>query len=321
MTALRTSFLLALAACGDVASSPPAAPQWTVDDTTTSGALLGIWGSAPDDIWAVGGGASEAIALHGDGTTWRSVPIDAPGTLFSVYGFGDRDVYAVGEHGLIVHYDGDRWTRVESGTTSSLYGLWGASGDDVWIVGGDIGGAGSALVLRGNARGFVPVTDLPGDIPAALFKVHGFAADNVMLVGDDTVLRWNGATWSRDTVPMQGPLYGVSGRAANDFYAVGGSDEGEILHSNGTEWTEMFDLPIGVGLRGVFAAPDGLTIAVGALGLAFEIDASSTITQAVLPDLGSATFLHGVWGDGEGTIYVAGSDYPHATNGLILRRE
>lgn len=141
--------------------------------------------------------------------------------MFSVYGFSGSDVYAVGDAGLILHYDGAAWTRIESGTTQPLFGLWGASGDDVWIVGGNIAGAaGSAVVLRGNARGFAPV-QLPAElVPNALFKVHGFSAADVIMVGSDGVVRWDGAAWSRDAMPATAPLFSTWGRNANDYYAV-----------------------------------------------------------------------------------------------------
>jgi hypothetical protein len=317
-----SSILVALAACGEVTSPQDDQPQWSIDHET-DGALLGVWGTGPTDVWAVGGQTGRALVLHGNGKTWTPVEVDARATLFTAYGFTGTDVYAVGESGTIIHYDGNTWTRMESGTTQPLFGLWGATADDVWIVGGDVSGApGSAVVLRGNRHGFTRVQDVPaGMMPRTLFKVHGFATDNVIMVGNDGVLRWDGAVWSRDEVPMVVPLFSTWGRDASDYYAVGGIDAGEILHSDGTQWRLAFELPIGAALRGVFATANEPTIAVGASSLVFEIDEQSTIAQAMLPELGTASFLHTVWGDGAGTIYVAGSNYPQVTKGLILRRD
>lgn len=322
---LRASILIAVAvaACGGVTTAPDDPPAWTIDHATRAGALLGVWGTGADDVWAVGGEPAQALVLHNDGTTWTRTGVAAAGILFSVYGFARTDVYAVGEGGLILHYDGAAWARIDSGTTRPLFGLWGASGDDVWIVGGDVqGGAGSAVVLRGNARGFAPVQSIPADLlPNALFKVHGFSADNVMMVGSTGVVRCSAGAWSRDAVPTTAPLFSTWGRSASDYFAVGGLDAAEILHSDGTHWTQMFELLTGVGLSGVFAAADEPAIAVGANAHVFEIDGASAIVEPVLPDLGAATLLHAVWGDGAGTTYVAGSDYPLATTGVILRRQ
>ena len=323
MTRASILIAIAVAGCGRVTAAPDDPPSWSIDHATHAGALLGVWGTGPDDVWAVGGEPAHALVVHGDGTTWTGVGVNAGGILFSVYGFARTDVYAVGEAGLILHYDGAAWSRIDSGTTQPLFGLWGASGDDVWIVGGDTtGSAGSAVVLRGNAHGFAPVQGIPAELmPNALFKVHGFAADNVMMVGNNGVVRWTAGAWSRDAVPTAAPLFSTWGRSASDYFAVGGFAAGEILHSDGAHWTQMFELQTGVGLSGVFATEGEPAIAVGANAHVFEIDGASAIAEAVLPDLGAATLLHAVWGDGAGTTYVAGSDYPLATTGVILRRQ
>src|ERR1051325_5066887 len=172
---LRAAMLATLAACGGVTPAPDHHVTWSVDHQIQDGALLGVWGTGPEDVWAVGGQAGRSIIVHGDGSSWTPAQVNAPAILFSVYGFARTDVYAVGEGGLVLHFDGVAWTRIESGTTSPLFGVWGASGDDVWIVGGT---ADAAIMLRGNQHGFTPVLDLPsGLMPNALFKVHGFAAD------------------------------------------------------------------------------------------------------------------------------------------------
>ena len=80
--------------------------------------LNGIWGSGPDDVWAVGGewvdDVTHLVAIfHWDGTSWTQV-LDlkqAPaGTeeLLHVWGSGPSDVWAVGLSGTILHWDGGR---------------------------------------------------------------------------------------------------------------------------------------------------------------------------------------------------------------------
>jgi photosystem II stability/assembly factor-like uncharacterized protein len=319
-------WMLAAASLSACSSTPPAgtAATWTIDQTTTDGAVLGVWGSRPDDVWAVGGQSDRSLVLHGDGSTWTPIEVSTDALLYSVYGFSDSDVYAVGEHGLILHYDGITWQRVESGTTMTLFGLWGASGDDVWIVGGDISNPpGSAVVRRGAVDSFSPI-DLPTDLaPNVLFKAHGFAADQVMMVGaDGAVLRWNGTQWSRDAVPTIEPLRSTWGRGDQDVYAVGGSDMGEVLHFDGWTWSQAAQLLTGEGLNGVFTSSNGPTIAVGPQDV-FELELDGALHQAALPPLAPESVLHGVWGDDVGTTYVVGGTlyaYPGAMTGTILTR-
>ena len=297
---------------------------WSVDETTSDGAILGVWGTGPHDVWAVGGQANRSLVLHGDGESWRPVEVSTGAMLISTYGFTSSDVYAVGEHGLIIHWDGASWTQVASGTNQTLFGLWGASGDDVWIVGGDLAGApGSAVVLRGSRGVFGPVA-MPSELtPSVLFKAHGYGPDDVMMVGaGGTVLHWNGTTWSRDPMPTDQPLLSTWGSGSEDVYAVGGSSSAVILHSDGEQWSELANLPIGEGLSGVFTSSTGPTVAVGPHDL-FEIDGAGSLTEPALPALATGTALHGVWGDSHGTTYAVGGTldaYPRAMTGTILRK-
>lgn len=312
------------AACGGVEPAVDSDVAWKLDHATTDGVLLGVWGSSPTDVWAVGGQVDRSLVLHGDGTSWRPFEVPSGSLLYTVYGFSDADVYAVGERGLILHYDGTAWTRVASNTALPLFGLWGASGDDVWIVGGDIfGPSGSAVVLRGT-RGVFEVVDLPEALtPNVLFKVHGTASDDIMMVGaGGTVLRSNGTEWRRDPVPTREPLFSTWGRDADDVYAVGGSGAGEVLHFDGTQWSEVIALPTGQGLRSVFTSTDGPAVAVGP-NFIFDIGRDGSVVQAQLPELDPDPVLHGVWGDQNGTTYATGGDlysYPRSMSGVILSR-
>jgi hypothetical protein len=310
------------AACG-VTPAVEGDAAWTLDHATPDGAMLGVWGSSPTDVWAVGGQVDRSLVLHSDGTSWTPIDVSSRSLLYNVYGFSASDVYAVGEAGLILHYDGTTWQRIESGTTVPLFGLWGASGEDVWIVGGDRSGpVGSAVVLRGTRGSFHRVALPEALAPNVLFKVHGVASDDLMIVGSGgTVLRSNGTEWHRDPVPTAEPLFSTWGRDGDDVYAVGGTGLGEILHFDGQQWTQL-ELPIGQGLTGVFTSPDGPTIAVGPQSI-LELGRDGSLVQAKLPAMETGPFLHGVWGDGAGTTYAVGGDlpvYPNPMTGEILTR-
>jgi len=301
------------------------APSWSFDLSTDDGVLLGVWGSSPEDVWVVGGQVDRAVVLHGDGVSWRAVDVGARSLLNNVYGFSANDIYAVGEQGLILHFDGISWQQIDAGTDLTLNGVWGMSGDDVWIVGGRAGATGSAVVLRGSHGVFHPV-ELPAELAmSAVFKVHGFATDDVVMVGSEGVLRWDGLAWRRDAVPVTAPLFSTWGRGGDDVYAVGGQQVGEILHFDGTGWREVAQIESGQGLSGVFTSDDGMTYAVGANGMVLELDAMGSVRPATLPELAMpAPLLHAVWGDNAGTTYTVGGsfrDYPRPMSGVILRRQ
>ncbi len=314
---------LVLAACGDSAPRPA---TWAVDHAEQKGVLLSVWGANAHDIWAAGGQADSGLVLHGDGQSWTPVATGANSLLWWIYGFGPSDVYAVGEHGLILHYDGVTWQRVESGTDKTLYGLWGSSGDDVWIVGGDPWGKpGSGVILRGSGLSFKPVADVPTEfVPHAYFKVYGTSKHAVIVVGrDGTVLRWDGA-WKRDAVPTTSPIISLWSRGENDLYAVGGATQGEVLHFDGQQWSEVGGIGSGAELYGVFTAPGQPVYAVGAQSRILELTPGSNAMAMAAPGMASSSVLHSVWGDENGTVYAVGGNllsYPSSMTGTILRRQ
>lgn len=120
------------------------------DDMT----LYGVWGNAPDDVYAVGGRAlpagNQGFIAHYDGTAWRRLEGDGipDEVLFKVWGAGAGDVWAVGTGGALTHFDGATWTPHAAPTEASLIAVWGAASDEVYAVGG-APGAGEILRYDG----------------------------------------------------------------------------------------------------------------------------------------------------------------------------
>jgi hypothetical protein len=93
-----------------------------------------VWGSSASDVFVVGSGRTGVVILHYDGVNQGSGYVDnSYGSLRSVWGSGEDDVFAVG--GTILHYDGVTWSAM-SNPSVQLYGVWGSSGSDVFAVGG-----------------------------------------------------------------------------------------------------------------------------------------------------------------------------------------
>jgi hypothetical protein len=114
-------------------------------ETNTDQPLWGVWGSASDDIWMVGGevGGLTPTVLNTDGVLVQSYllgtqinPRQAT-ALFAVGGVDGR-VFAVGENGLIVEWTGEAWIYSATGADADqdFFALGAASRDDVVAVGG-----------------------------------------------------------------------------------------------------------------------------------------------------------------------------------------
>jgi hypothetical protein len=82
--------------------------DWTKQKVPQLSAIpTGVWASGPTDVYVVTGGDFFATGdiIHSDGSgTWTVERQGAPPALFSIWGNGPDDIYAVGADGTILHY-------------------------------------------------------------------------------------------------------------------------------------------------------------------------------------------------------------------------
>jgi hypothetical protein len=116
--------------------------SWQADTTPNVAALTGVWGSAPNDVWAVG----QQTAMHWDGSTWSEKPVSTMGFTFrGVWGRSSQEVWAVGDAGTIFEWNGSVWTAQSVPGKPGLIGV-GGNADAVWAVGVD------GAILRHDVR-------------------------------------------------------------------------------------------------------------------------------------------------------------------------
>lgn len=100
------------------------------------GDLFKVWGASADAIFIVGAGG---LALHYDGSEWRSEDTGVPDTLFTVAGRSATDVWAIGGLGntRLIRWNGAAWSQVgvPEYTPGQAPGLWTAPGHPVYIAG------------------------------------------------------------------------------------------------------------------------------------------------------------------------------------------
>lgn len=200
---------------------------------------------APGDAWIVGYssflGSPQTLAERWDGSSWSVVPspVISGGSEFdAVAALNANDAWAVGTRAgglpefqatsvtLTAHWDGSTWTAVPSPNISNrshrLEDVAVIASNDVWAV--------------GYYRNWTE-----------LYKT--------------LILHWNGSSWSitpSPNFPGENFLYGVSGTATNDVWAVGEAWDGVtskqiFLHWNGSSWSQV-------------TGPGGPTACVGCTG-------------------------------------------------------
>jgi hypothetical protein len=199
------------------------------DDWMSTG-LRDIWGTAPDNVYAVGG---KGLIVHYDGTVWTQVESGTTAYLTAIWGSGADDIYAVGNGGTVLHFDGATWSRMTSGSKGDLNDVWGSSPSDVYVV-GETTSEKSHVILHGDGVEWTEVHSGEG----ALLGIQGLAHDDIFAVGglrndDDSVrgvaLHFGGDAWRPIDIEIDEFLWDVAITASGeDYYFVG--PDNTIVH-------------------------------------------------------------------------------------------
>jgi photosystem II stability/assembly factor-like uncharacterized protein len=295
---------------------------------------LNLWGSGPDDVYAVGQGlGKQPLLAHsrdgGNSWTAESLPCTSvcPTTLTGVWGSSASDVYAVGYSDTIAHSNGDGWTLLQIGATAAtqpvLVTAWGSGASNVYIV-----GAHGTIEHSSDGMSFTSTTATMG---VDLQSLWG-SGDTLFAVGDaDTVVRSNdgGQTFkvTQTLTPATSGLKNVWGRAIDDVFAVGcngtsGSSgdcagDGFIQHFDGSSWTTIYAVPGPTGLYGDWGSGAGELYAVGqSCTILHSIDGGQTWRSQSCSR--SDVVLSAVWGNGS-VVYAFGNAGTNAVMPVLLR--
>ncbi len=310
-------------ACTSEPVAEPSAVWSEAFDASKVGALSGVWGVAPDDVWTVGGTTNQGQIHHFDGTSWSPVAVpDGTPLLSWVYGFATDDVWVVGTKGVALHWDGKAWAKVDTGTTADLWGVWGPNKDDLWAVGGTVGAGVPVILRKQGGAAFQALTLDPAENTrdaTAIFKVWGIDG-LVFAVGEGgLVLQWSGTAWKAVSAGAKAnddfvSLWGTSG---SHIVAVGGRAQARVATWDGSQWTTV--APAGTpGLNAVYMTTPGTAVVGGILGVAGAFDVGKAAFSQ--EETGVSETVHGIWCDGAGTCYAVGGVFSEPQRGLALAR-
>ncbi|MFO0556106.1 MAG: hypothetical protein U0271_47455 [Polyangiaceae bacterium] len=198
--------------------------------SNTTEHLWGVWGAAPDDLYAVGGsGRAEAqpTVLHFDGSNWSVVtlpPLSKANVhgLFKVWGTASDNVYVVGQRGTVLHFDGSSWTELLVGASDDLISIWGVDANHVYAVGGRSNG----IIARFDGtewrtQSLAPLPALNGVFVREPGVVHVVGITGTIASVDGATLEvrtdesWSTALDLHATFASGGELYAVGGSLAS----------------------------------------------------------------------------------------------------------
>ena len=250
--------------------------------------LLGVWGSGPTDVFAVG---ADGTVLHYDGETWSLQNSGTSETLYSVWGSGPANVFAVGAGGTLLHYDGRAWSAQASGMSDYLYSVWGSGPADVFVVGSGgtvlhFDGQSWSALNTGNARW--------------LSAVWGSGPRDVFAVGiEGTTVHYDGQEWSLWPSDDTAGCRSVWGSGPNQVFTMGPA--GTMLHYDGETWSAQRS-GTSEALSSVRGSGPSDVFAVGSNGAVVHFDGRAWSAQRS----STSEHLNGVWGSGPTDVFAVG---------------
>jgi len=213
------------------------AGKWTgITTKPTKNDLYGVWGSSATDVWAVG---DYGAAARFDGKAWAAVSIKLSTDLRAVWGTGASDVWAAGAGGEVFRFDGKAWAKAAAPVKQDLLGLRGSAGKMHAV-----GKRGAVAVHDGKA--WKAASSLVTD--KRLYGLWGSGPTDEA----GTVLRFNGASWSKMMSNSTAYLFRVWGSSSGNVFVVGSKGVATTsasvpaaLHFNGSTWAAL-PLPKGI---------------------------------------------------------------------------
>lgn len=168
--------------------------------------VFGLWGAAPDDLWAVGGnagGGGGGFVWRFDGTTWTAetgLPADVStqGTCFKVNGVSANDVWISGTDGMTLHWDGTQLSPVPIPAAqqdqASLFSI--ACSAQLCVT---VGGAFDGVLYENAGSGWKSAIQPGGPV----FTGVAVSGTDAVAVGQaGAILRRGDSGWATDGKPV-----------------------------------------------------------------------------------------------------------------------
>jgi len=198
--------------------------------TPRTGTIFGLWGTGPDDVWAVGdGGTAGAIVWHYDGASWTepALPADVARTVFKVHGQRADDVWMSCADGSALHWNGSVIERELTGVTAPLFSIV-TTPQSVVVAGGF---PGEGMIVERTTQWASPV-------PAVPARWRGLAAgegETVYVVGEGGLVakRAQGAWAIVDQRLTQENFHAAWVDEVGGLWAVGGDFDRVPLTARG----------------------------------------------------------------------------------------
>lgn len=249
--------------------------------------LFGIWGSAADDVWAVG---DKGTILHWNGKVLVPRNSGVTTALRGVGGTGPQDVWFVGDAGKALHWDGKTVADQSPGAGEiTLRAVASPPDGSTVLVAGDAG-----TVYRRQEGAWKP------EATKATFNVNSLAmagGGQGWAVGDQgQALKLSGGVWSAQSLPKANTaLRAVARSPAGRWYACG--DQGYLASTQAGAWeATLANDTLSRDVTGLWAKSDSEAWAVGKLGLLLHMVGGKWLLLDIDGTYMKQASLRALWG-------------------------
>ena len=178
-----------------------------------------IWGTAPDDIFALG----HQAGLHFDGSSWSRTGQGVFDTdqILAVWGYRSNDIWACGENRDIYHYDGQSWSKFIH-STIGCGAMIGFAPNDIYMAGFSDGPNGTVTTV-GHYDGFAWSVVYTGGLPNGDYSevsIWGSGPHDVQASFGSEYVRFDGNSWQRQPLPPMGPMT-ITGDSRGHIFGSG----------------------------------------------------------------------------------------------------
>jgi hypothetical protein len=293
---------------GDVAVQDTDAKDAVPDDASGDLAETGTDTEGPEDA-PDGEDPGDAIEAADGGDLPETTPgfhlidLTRVGNVRAMWASQEGEVYAVGDHGLVLRFNGrDLVPLPPPPTDADLFGVAGEGGA-VYVV----GAGGAALRWQGGAW-----TDLKPASTRTLYGVGVLSASEAYAVGEQgTILHYESGFWSDASTGITHDLFGAYASVVGGVWAVGAN--GTLLELKGSVWLmQQIAGPLSK-MRSIWRAPDGKMFAVGTLGAVAVKDGLAWKLQVTNETHSPPRDLYGVFGLSGKEVYAVGDQ------GIVLK--
>jgi hypothetical protein len=153
--------------------------------------LKGVWGSTPEDVWAVG---DQGTIIHWDGSEWRKISASITTPVTDVCGVSQSEVYLIAYDNIssgtsaVFKFNGFAWEKI------STIGIFNYGGETIWKTPAGKLFAGGKTLLEFTGNSYEEI--FTEGRSRYIIKIGGSNTNNIFTVGTfGEITHFNGVSW------------------------------------------------------------------------------------------------------------------------------